>query len=40
LLGATLIVFGLMAITGLDHAFEAVLTQLSPGWLTRLTSSI
>jgi cytochrome c biogenesis protein CcdA len=38
LLGASLVVMGVLLATGLEHAAEAALVSLSPDWLTRLTS--
>ncbi len=40
LLGGGLVLVGLLAISGLDKALEAVLVRVSPQWLTNLTSSI
>lgn len=37
-LGGSLVMLGLMMATGLDHAVETVLVQITPDWLTRLTS--
>ena len=38
LLGISLVVFGLLTLTGLDHALEAALVSASPPWLTTLTT--
>ena len=40
LLGALLLVLGILIITGLDKAFEAWVLTHAPEWLTRLTTSI
>lgn len=40
LLGWGMVAVGLLAVTGLDHAVEAWLVNVSPAWLTRLTASI
>ena len=40
LLGGGLLAAGLLAVTGYDKALEAYLVQISPGWLTQLTSSV
>jgi len=37
-LGGLLIVVGLLVVTGFDKRLEAVLVDLSPAWLTRLTT--
>jgi cytochrome c biogenesis protein CcdA len=37
-MGSTLIILGLMIITGYDKTIEAVLVDASPEWLTRLTT--
>ena len=37
-MGSTLIIMGLMIITGYDKTIEAVLVDASPEWLTRLTT--
>lgn len=39
LLGAVLIVIGAAIVSGLDKKIEAVLVELSPQWLTALTTS-
>lgn len=38
MLGAILIAIGLAILTGFDRTLEAVLTDLSPDWLVRLTT--
>nr|WP_316656108.1 cytochrome c biogenesis CcdA family protein [uncultured Gellertiella sp.] len=38
LLGALLLVIGLMILTGIDKTLEAVLVDASPAWLTHLTT--
>lgn len=38
LLGSGLLAIGIVVLTGMDHRVEAVLLQLSPGWLTSLTT--
>jgi hypothetical protein len=38
LLGALLIVLGLLIVTGLDKRSETLLVNLSPTWLTDLTT--
>ena len=40
LLGGGVLIAGALALSGLDKALEAVLVDLSPAWLTRLTSGI
>ncbi len=40
LLGGGMLVAGVLAFSGLDKAIEAVLVDLSPAWLTQLTSAI
>lgn len=37
-LGAILLAFGLMIVSGLDKRFEAFLVEHSPAWLTELTT--
>lgn len=37
-LGALLIIIGLLILTGLDKRLEAALVEASPAWLTRLTT--
>jgi cytochrome c biogenesis protein CcdA len=37
-LGALLIAFGVMIVTGFDRVVETALVNASPGWLTRLTT--
>lgn len=39
-LGGLLVIVGLAVATGLDKSLEALLVQISPEWLTRLTTSI
>lgn len=39
-LGAVLVVIGLLILTGLDKQIEAYLVAISPAWLTALTTSI
>jgi len=39
-LGAVLVVIGLLILTGLDKQIEAYLVAISPAWLTTLTTSI
>lgn len=39
-LGGILLMLGLLVMSGLDKRLEAYLVELSPGWLTRLTTSI
>ncbi|WP_020178011.1 cytochrome c biogenesis protein CcdA [Methylopila sp. M107] len=39
-LGAALLVAGLAVLTGLDKVVETALVEISPDWLTRLTTSI
>jgi cytochrome c-type biogenesis protein len=38
ILGAVLTSVGIMILTGLDHIIEGVLLELSPDWLTNLTT--
>lgn len=40
LLGAGMVVAGVLAFSGLDKALESVLVDASPAWLTRLTSAV
>jgi cytochrome c biogenesis protein CcdA len=40
LLGGGMLVAGVLAISGLDKTLEAALVDLSPAWLTQLTSAI
>ncbi|MGP1274644.1 MAG: hypothetical protein ACQRW7_04410, partial [Caulobacterales bacterium] len=40
LLGGFLLVIGVAVATGLDKVLEAALVELSPQWLTRLTTSL
>lgn len=40
ILGGLLTLVGIMILTGLDHMIEGVLIDLSPEWLTNLTTSI
>jgi cytochrome c biogenesis protein CcdA len=40
LLGGGLVLAGALAVSGLDKAVEAFLVDISPAWLTRLTSSV
>jgi cytochrome c-type biogenesis protein len=37
-LGTLLIIFGMLIVTGLDNRSETLLVDLSPTWLTRLTT--
>jgi cytochrome c-type biogenesis protein len=37
-LGALLVTFGLLVVTGLDKSFEAFLVEASPAWLTEFTT--
>jgi hypothetical protein len=37
-LGALLIAFGVMIVTGFDRVVETALVNASPDWLTRLTT--
>lgn len=37
-LGAVMLLLGLSILTGLDKSFEAVIVDISPDWLTRLTT--
>jgi sulfite exporter TauE/SafE len=37
-LGVVLVIIGLMILTGADKALEARLVELSPDWLTQLTT--
>jgi cytochrome c-type biogenesis protein len=37
-LGTLLIIFGMLIVTGLDKRSETLLVDLSPTWLTRLTT--
>ena len=39
-LGGVLLLIGIAILTGTDKSFEAWLLDLSPDWLTRLTTSI
>ena len=39
-LGATLIAIGLLIVSGLDKVLEAYLVEISPDWLTWLTTSV
>jgi cytochrome c biogenesis protein CcdA len=39
-LGALLVVLGLLIVTGLDKSLEAFLVDISPAWLTELTTRI
>jgi hypothetical protein len=38
LLGALLLIVGVLILTGLDKALEAELVALSPAWLTDITT--
>ena len=38
LLGGLLVAIGLMVATGLDKRLETLLVDVSPDWLTRLTT--
>jgi len=38
LLGAVLIIMGVLVVSGLDKWSEAALVEASPAWLTRLTT--
>lgn len=38
-LGVLLVLVGLLVVSGLDKALEATLVEMSPVWLTRLTTS-
>jgi cytochrome c biogenesis protein CcdA len=40
ILGMLLVVLGLMVISGGDHRLEAALLDISPSWLTTLTTSL
>ena len=40
ILGALLLGMGVLIVTGLDKQLEAVLVELSPAWLTALTTSV
>ena len=40
LLGALLAILGLLMVTGLDRALESRLVEMSPAWLTRLTTAL
>lgn len=40
LLGSVLVALGILMVSGLDRAIEARLVDLSPDWLTRLTTSV
>jgi cytochrome c biogenesis protein CcdA len=40
LFGAFMLAAGVLALTGADRAVEAILIQASPGWLTRLTTTL
>jgi len=37
-LGLFLVVIGLLVVTGLDRSFEAGLVEVSPQWLTNITT--
>lgn len=37
-LGATLVLAGVLILSGLDKTFEAILVEASPAWLTELTT--
>jgi cytochrome c-type biogenesis protein len=37
-LGLFLVVLGLLVVTGLDRSFEAGLVEVSPQWLTNITT--
>ncbi|WP_417310605.1 cytochrome c biogenesis CcdA family protein [Devosia sp.] len=39
-LGALFVVFGLLIVTGLDKQLEASLVEISPAWLTSLTTTV
>jgi hypothetical protein len=38
LLGLALVVLGLAMLSGLDRTLESLIVQVSPDWLTRLTT--
>ena len=38
LMGSTLIVLGMLIVTGLDKRIEATLVDISPAWLTEITT--
>jgi cytochrome c-type biogenesis protein len=38
LLGGILVVLGVLILTGLDKSLEAFMVQISPEWLTNLTT--
>jgi cytochrome c-type biogenesis protein len=40
LLGGGLLIAGALAVSGLDKAMETILVDLSPAWLTQLTSAV
>jgi len=40
LLGAGLLAVGVLALTGADKTLESLLVQISPDWLTRLTTAL
>jgi len=40
LLGGGLLIAGVLAVSGLDKTLETVLVDLSPAWLTQLTSAV
>jgi hypothetical protein len=40
LLGGGLVLAGALAVSGLDKVVESFLVDISPAWLTRLTSSV
>jgi cytochrome c-type biogenesis protein len=39
-LGGLLLIVGLLVLTGLDKQIEAVLVEISPDWLTALTTAV
>ena len=39
ILGGLLVLVGIMILTGLDHIIEGILIELSPEWLTELTTT-
>jgi cytochrome c-type biogenesis protein len=39
ILGGLLVLVGIMILTGLDHLIEGILIELSPEWLTELTTT-
>ena len=39
-LGAILLLLGVLMLTGLDRSIETALLRVTPDWLTRLTTSI